>query len=1415
LNCSKTAREIALVARKGPFDNAKERTTMIAPLQLTIALCAMLIPLGGIASSAWADDYSYSGAEVTQVISQAGFYKISATGAAGGAGAGTGVAGGKGASASGTFFLPAGTQLLIWAGGAGRDASLGGGGGGGGGGSFVAIDSSTPLVVGGGGGGGAASGSGQDAPAGATGTNGAGGFGGSGGSGGAGGQGGAGPGSSGGGGAGFNSDGGDGSNTLSGGGGKHYPAFTGGAGNSDAVGAGGSGGFGGGGGGGSTAAGGGGGGGGYSGGGGGGSGGFGGGGGGSFVAASYAGATGQSSTTSAGTSTTDGSVTVTLVKALSLVVTTTDDTEDLTSSQVSLREALLVANSFGNGQNHTITFSNSTANGATNFYDGNPHTITLGGTQLLIGGNVTIQGPGGPGAAQLTVSGNNASRVFKIDDGVVVTLDGLTIANGRGSNDVFLGARDYAGGGGIWNLGTLTLTNSTVSGNTATATIQNAGGGIYNYGTLTLNRSTVSGNTASGGAFDIGGGIYNQSYTHRDGRSYATVTVINSTITDNSVSGPTDSRQNYGGGIYNETFNGFSATVTVINSTIADNSASGGQDAHGGGIANGAQATSPVTVSSRNSIIAANSADSGSPDVDGPLTSEGHNIIGNTGNLSGFTIAPNTGDKFDAAASPLNLGPLQYNGGPTQTMALLPGSVAIDAGDDCVTTNSCSPQLPAALTSEQRGFARKSGVHVDIGAAEAQGSLIVTNTNDKGLGSLRDALAGVADSGTVTFSIPNDGSDPGYNSTTGIYTIALIDSDSDLTFGPSALVVSDTKTIDGGTSKITITRNASWQPTRLRLFYVTPAGHLTLKNLTLTGGRARGGDADAGGGGAGLGGAIVNAGTLELLAVTLSGNQAIGGSTFDIPGVNFNLNGGGLGGDAEDARGGPPNGAPGGGGSAGFGGGGSSNSDGSAGFGGGGGSYGTGAGFGGGGGANGAGVGFGGGGGNEDGYVAGGGGGGAGFGGAVFNYGGSILITNATLTGNKAQGGSSQYGGNGSGFGGAIFNLNGTVTATNATVANNIAAQGGGAIYSLGLNGIATQGGPTLRTTSSNAPALVTLNNTMLAGSNDGANTPVAVSDYLQNGGGGFVASAGTNNIIPNAGSNFAGSALTLDPMLNSLGDNGGPTQTMALQSNSPAIDAGSDSAAGAANLTTDQRGPGFPRKLGSSVDIGAFELQRVAIPIISPLGGAYRDSVQVSITSTTASTTVRYTLNGTAPSQTNGQVYTAPFTLTASTTVKAIAYRQDWANSPVASVAYAVLAPLPYWRSLQGLAANGSQDLGNPSGDGVANLLKYAFNMAPNAGDLLKPDVRVLAPNGTSGLPSFSIDSQGHLVMTFVRQKASTNPGIVYSVETCGDMKTWGTLNLSNASVLSIDETWERVIATDPVAASPRLGRVRVQISP
>ncbi|HYE14708.1 MAG TPA: choice-of-anchor Q domain-containing protein [Pyrinomonadaceae bacterium] len=445
----------------------------------------------------------------------------------------------------------------------------------------------------------------------------------------------------------------------------------------------------------------------------------------------------------------------------------------------------------------------------------------------------------------------------------------------------------------------------------------------------------------------------------------------------------------------------------------------------------------------------------------------------------------------------------------------------------------------------------------------------------------------------------NPGDDTINFSVTGTISLGTV---GDNTFGPSALLVTSNITITGpsGDDGVTIARDAAAAPDRLRLFYVAPAGNLTLENLTLSGGRALGGSSDGGGGGAGLGGAIVNAGTLVLRRSTLANNAAQGGSGG--AGFNGTEGGGGLGGDATGGTGGPPNGgAPGAAGGFG-GGGGATGSEGSAGgFGGGGGSGGSSSvgsdgGFGGGSG-NGSGAGGSPGYGGAQGFGSrGAGGGGAGFGGAVFNYGGSVTVVNSTIANNSALAPGEGFNSDPKGYGGGLFNLNGTVIFTNSTVAHNAASDGGGAVFNLGSGGEATQGGPALPV----AQGSVTLNNTILSNSTNGEATPAAVSDYFsETTNGGSVASAGTSNIIqsnPNSGG-FAGSHSEANPLLvgTSPADNGGPTDTFALQLTSPAI----DQAEPATGVTTDQRGSPRPMDIGSTPnagggdgsDIGAFEL--------------------------------------------------------------------------------------------------------------------------------------------------------------------------------------------------------------------------------
>ena len=157
-------------------------------------------------------------------------------------------------------------------------------------------------------------------------------------------------------------------------------------------------------------------------------------------------------------------------------------------------------------------------------------TIGLTSGQLDLTTNLSIVGPG---EDRLTVSGNNASRVFDVSNSVTVTITDLTVANGATVGGL--------GGGGILNEAgsTLTLIHSALSNNTATAAsnaIDVFGGGLLNEGNATVTASTFSGNQAlggGGGSFfggSVGGGI--------DNFGGATLTVTNSTFANNQRSAP-------------------------------------------------------------------------------------------------------------------------------------------------------------------------------------------------------------------------------------------------------------------------------------------------------------------------------------------------------------------------------------------------------------------------------------------------------------------------------------------------------------------------------------------------------------------------------------------------------------------------------------------------------------------------------------------------------------------------------------------------------------------------------------------------------------------------------------------------------------------------------------------------------------
>jgi hypothetical protein len=501
-----------------------------------------------------------------------------------------------------------------------------------------------------------------------------------------------------------------------------------------------------------------------------------------------------------------------------LTVNSTADTVSGTTATLDLREAILLVNSRGTatdssgnslaaakvaqinysgggwGTNDIIGFAGSLS--------GQP--INLGSTLPELNANIAIFGDGAPG---LAVNGANRSQVFEVNSGVTAELDNLTIENGSFpglsggaiensgtlliSNSILSGNSAYFGGG-IDNAGTLTISNSTLSGNSGTY-----GGAIFNGGILTVNGCTFSGNTASadgGGIINdgtltvslntfnnnsasiVGGGIYNAA---------GTGTVTNSIFSGNSAGSE-------GGGIANGgTLMGGpnnNATVTINDSTLSGNSAS-----YGGAIGNGA------TLTLTNSTLTGNTTSSvgGGIDNSGVLMVSNSTLAGNStygwggglyftsasqGDLTNVTVAENRCDTLgyvgqggglwaDPSSAPLlnntivagnfngpsgttaddiagtvnaasasnligtggsggltgshgnkvgvaspDLAPLGNYGGATQTLALLPGSPAIDAGSNALAVDSSGNPL----TTDQRGEPRVVNGKVDIGAVEFQ-----------------------------------------------------------------------------------------------------------------------------------------------------------------------------------------------------------------------------------------------------------------------------------------------------------------------------------------------------------------------------------------------------------------------------------------------------------------------------------------------------------------------------------------------------------------------------------------------------------------------------------------------------------------------------------------------------------------------
>ncbi|MEH2117915.1 DUF4347 domain-containing protein [Nostoc sp.] len=880
-------------------------------------------------------------------------------------------------------------------------------------------------------------------------------------------------------------------------------------------------------------------------------------------------------------------------------VNNTGDTDDghANNGITTLREAINLANATPGDD--IITFAGV-------FTDTTPDVITLTSGQLTITDDVTILGTG---ASQLTVSGNNASRVFEISGlATDAMIDGLTIANGNINTNYGSGSGILVDdsailrltnstvsrnmGGGISNASILNLTGSSVSDNTRSGIVNggfldltqssvsgNAGEGIGNDGTVSLTNSSVSSNTGDGisnyafGAYHlISSGslsLTNSSVSDNTASGISNVgsslRLINSSVSGNTAGGISNSHLSdtyfdasssailinstvsgnkaisNGGGIYNND------TLSLINTTITNNTADSNGDGTGDG---GGVFNDGGTITVGNTIIAGNFDNSTSaniyPDVAGSFSDSGNNLIGNNTGSTGLTTSTLVG----SSASPINpkLGPLQNNGGATFTDALLAGSPAINAGNNSLVAGS--------VTTDQRGigFNRISDNTVDIGAYEVQSTspppvntdTVVTNTNDSGAGSLRQAILNAnatVGADTITFA--------------GVFTDATPDI---ITLTSGKLTITHDLTILGsGVSNLTISGNnasgvfeisGTGTDTSINGLKIANAndgfGSILLNSnasLSLTNSTVSNNSGSVGG--------IFNRGSLSLTNTTVSDNRgsSLGGGIFNKG--TLSITGSTVSGNTADT-----------------------------------------------------------------------------YGGGIFNT-GNLSLTGSTVSSNylPTEISNERLPGNflTNSYGGGIFNT-GNLSITGSTISNSTAINGGGIFnqgtFNLNNSTVSSNTSYTEGNGISNKGTLTLINSTItnndissyfngdaqsyggkgssVFNDSDGSvivgNTIIAGNFGLEGDVSGKFTDLGSNLIGDRTGSTgFTTSTLVgtsanpINPKLTPLQNNGGATLTHALLADSPAINAGKNALI-PAGITTDQRGAGFDRISQGTVDIGALE---------------------------------------------------------------------------------------------------------------------------------------------------------------------------------------------------------------------------------
>ncbi len=379
-----------------------------------------------------------------------------------------------------------------------------------------------------------------------------------------------------------------------------------------------------------------------------------------------------------------------------------DNTNDgvchTSANTCSLRAAIMQANHWSNPEFAIINLP------AGNYLLTIP--IPSGGFDGEASGNLNLTAPltadqriviNGASAASTIIdgnpNGNQRTGIFDVAVGRSARIANVTLRNG---NSVF-------SGGAIRNEGTLTLANSVLEGNHAASSgggidnggaliviastfrsnVAHSGGGIYVFGPTKIRGSTFHGNSAN-----YGGGIYNN-----DDRLH----IVNSTVSGNTAD--TD-----GGGIFSRVA-GF-----LYNTSVIGNDADHDRD-EGGGYGGGVYADAGSRLVVVHSLIAGNTQRDAPIDDDchGVLETYGRNMFGEVANCA----FPNTTTWGTVLLN--TIGPLQDNGGPTLTHALLPTSQAINGTSDPF---GCVDEDGTPLTTDQRGAPRVVGPHCDTGAFE-------------------------------------------------------------------------------------------------------------------------------------------------------------------------------------------------------------------------------------------------------------------------------------------------------------------------------------------------------------------------------------------------------------------------------------------------------------------------------------------------------------------------------------------------------------------------------------------------------------------------------------------------------------------------------------------------------------------------